>query len=61
VGAEEEEGLEFVAQLIERGWTPTLVRKILGDPDATARNPHRRSGPPVKLYAAAKRSAVGAG
>lgn len=35
----------------ERGWTDALVRKYLGEPDATAPNPrYRNAGSPMRLY-----------
>ena len=33
-----------------RGWTDAAVKKWLGDPDKTSKNPHYRSGPPTKLF-----------
>jgi hypothetical protein len=33
-----------------RGWTPALIKQFLGEPDATAVNPHYRSGPRMQLY-----------
>lgn len=34
-----------------RGWTEAMVREVLGEPDATAPNPHYRSaGAPMRLY-----------
>jgi hypothetical protein len=36
--------------LRERGWSPSLLRRLLGAPDKTSPNPHRRSGPPMQLY-----------
>lgn len=38
------------AALKERGWTDTLIRRYLGEPDALKRNPHYRSAAPVQLY-----------
>lgn len=38
--------------LRERGWTPALVRDLLGEPDKLARNPHCRSASPMRLWAA---------
>lgn len=29
-------------QLKERGWTETMIDRLLGKPDATLRNPHNR-------------------
>jgi hypothetical protein len=42
------------AQLKERGWTPALVKKFLGAPDATKPNPYYRSAAPTQLYALAR-------
>lgn len=39
-----------VAGLIERGWSRAMVDSILGKADETRRNPHYRSGPPMRLY-----------
>jgi len=39
-----------VPALKERGWTDTLIHDLLGCPDATRPNPHRRSGPAMRLY-----------
>jgi hypothetical protein len=33
------------------GWTDASIKKFLGDPDDTAMNHRRRSGPRIKLYA----------
>lgn len=41
-------------QLKERGWTPALVKKFLGLPDATKPNPYYRSAAPMQLYALAR-------
>lgn len=38
------------AALRERGWTPTAIRRFLGDPDRTARNPRYASAAPMKLW-----------
>jgi hypothetical protein len=43
-----------LTQLKERGWTPTLVKKFLGSPDATKPNPHYRSAAPMQLYSLAR-------
>jgi hypothetical protein len=37
-----------------RGWTPSMVKVLLGQPDATAKNPHYSSGAPMQLYAVAR-------
>ena len=39
-----------VAELKERGWTDTLIRDYLGDPDATVKNPMYASAAPMRLY-----------
>jgi hypothetical protein len=40
--------------LIERGWTRSMITKLLGEPDDLADNPYYRSGAPTKLYAMAR-------
>ena len=37
-------------RLRERGWTATMVRDLLGEPDEYATNPHYKCAPPCKLY-----------
>lgn len=37
-------------QLKERGWTETMIRDLIGEPDAIRTNQARRSGPPVRLW-----------
>ena len=39
-----------VRQLLERGWTQTMIQKLLGLPDATKPNPCYSSAPPMKFY-----------
>ena len=39
-----------LAALKERGWTESLVRKLLGDPDEKACNPHYICAAPQRLY-----------
>jgi hypothetical protein len=39
-----------LADLKRRGWTDAEVRSFLGDPDATAPNPHYGNAPPLCLY-----------
>ena len=34
----------------ERGWTDCTIRRILGEPDKYARNPHYRNAAPMHLY-----------
>jgi hypothetical protein len=40
-----------VSALKERGWTDTMVKRLLGEPDKTAKNPHYSSAPRTRLYA----------
>lgn len=40
--------------LLDRGWTETLIKKHIGDPDTYSRNPHYRSGADMKLYSLSK-------
>ena len=35
-------------KLRERGWTDTAMKRFLGEPDRTGRNPYHRSGPEIK-------------
>jgi hypothetical protein len=37
-------------QLLERGWSRTLITKLLGEPDAKAVNPLYRTGPAIRRY-----------
>lgn len=46
------------ADLKARGWTDTLIRRFLPQPDDTRENPHYRSGPPMRLYREARVEAV---
>lgn len=41
-------------QLRERGWTATLVRDLLGDPDELRLNRYRKSNAPMQLYLLAR-------
>jgi Zn-finger nucleic acid-binding protein len=34
----------------ERGWTDGLIKKHLGEPDEFKKNPHYKSGPPMRLF-----------
>lgn len=34
----------------DRDWTDAAIRRFLPEPDATAPNPHYRTGPPMRLY-----------
>ncbi|SEK95414.1 hypothetical protein [Streptacidiphilus jiangxiensis] len=43
-----------LAGLRHRGWTPSMVAKLLGPPDLTVRNPHFRGAAPSRLYAVAR-------
>lgn len=36
--------------LKDRGWTDSLIRKFLGEPDVLRPNPHYRSAPKMQLY-----------
>lgn len=44
--------------LRSRGWTDSLIRRFLPDPDSTYVNPHYRSGPPCKLYSTERVEAI---
>lgn len=48
------EALLTLTTLRERGWTPALVRRFLGEPDKLAPNPAYRSAAPMRLYAEAR-------
>ncbi|MBB6171646.1 hypothetical protein HNR23_001706 [Nocardiopsis mwathae] len=37
-------------ELRQRGWSPAMVRDLLGAPDRTRTNPIFRSGAPMALY-----------
>lgn len=37
-------------KLKERGWTDGMIRRFLGEPDATRPNPHYKCAAPMKLY-----------
>jgi hypothetical protein len=39
-----------ISGLRARGWTPALIRDLLGEPDRRAQNPHYKSGSPMQLY-----------
>lgn len=41
----------MTSDLRKRGWTVALIRRFLGTPDRTAKNPVYRSKPPMRLYA----------
>lgn len=41
-----------------RGWTDSLIKRFLTEPDATAVNPHYKSGPPMRLYLLTRVQAV---
>jgi hypothetical protein len=47
-----------VPKLIARGWTKTLIRRLLGTPDRTLPNPYARSRAPMRLYARTRVEAV---
>lgn len=38
------------AQVVARGWTESMVKKFLGEPDATKTNPMYKCAAPMKLY-----------
>lgn len=38
------------SHVIERGWTERLIKKFLGEPDATRPNPMYKCASPMKLY-----------
>jgi hypothetical protein len=44
--------LPSVPDLRERGWTLTLIVRLLGEPDDLRRNPYYKKAPPMRLYAA---------
>lgn len=44
--------------LSERGWTPAMVRTLLGTPDRTRPNPHYRRAAPMRLWALARVAAA---
>ena len=39
-----------LSKLKLRGWTDTLIRVLLGEPDQLKTNPHYRTGPKMRLY-----------
>lgn len=47
-----------LSTLKSRGWTESMVRDLLGDPDVQSPNPHYRSGPPMRLYSIARVESV---
>ncbi|HZU01314.1 MAG TPA: hypothetical protein VFA10_16715 [Ktedonobacteraceae bacterium] len=40
--------------LKERGWTEALIKRFLGEPDATKPNPHYKKAAPMQLYTLAR-------
>ncbi len=38
------------ARLRERGWTESMIRDLLGEPDLRVDNPHYRSAAPMRLW-----------
>jgi hypothetical protein len=42
----------------QHGWTLSLIRRFLGEPDTTAPNPRYRSAAPMKLYSMARVTAI---
>lgn len=51
-------GQVTASELKARGWTETMIRRLLGTPCATARNPYCPTGRPMRLYQLEKVSAV---
>ena len=52
-------GFISLAGLKAKGWKPAQIRKLLGDPDTTAKNPHYSAkGAPTKLYDIARVAAA---
>jgi len=47
---EAEPGYLTLNRLKERGWTPSMITKLLGNPDRTRKNPHYKKAAPMKLY-----------
>jgi hypothetical protein len=43
-----------LSTLRQRGWNDTLIRHYQLVPDKEVKNPHYRSGPPMKLYAVSR-------
>jgi hypothetical protein len=39
-----------VPELRERGWTESLIKRFLKDPDKLVKNPHYSSAAPMRLY-----------
>ena len=44
-----------------RGWTESMIRDLLGDPDAYADNPHYKSAAPRRLWRLQRVEAAAAG
>lgn len=42
------------AELRERGWTPAMIARLLGEPDLKVRNPYYRAGFPMRLFRRAR-------
>lgn len=53
-----EESLLRRSQLQERGWTPAMIRDLLGEPDEHRDNPVYKSQPPMALYSLNRVEAV---
>ena len=53
---ESERAFGYWAQctLLKRGWKKPEIAKYLGEPDVEAKNPHRKSGPPMRLFLKAR-------
>jgi len=47
-----------VSGLKHLGWTDASIRRFLGEPDNTARNPHYRTAAPMKLFLRARALAL---
>lgn len=47
---EPEPGYLTLNRLKDRGWTPSMITKLLGEPDQTRKNPHYKKAAPMKLY-----------
>lgn len=41
-----------LSELKERGWSPTLVKTVLGEPDELRRNPYYQKAAPMRLFSA---------
>src|SRR4051812_766800 len=41
-----------------RGWSPAMIRRLVGEPDRLAPNPRARSAAPARLYAVERVEAI---